>query len=150
MLGTIGQIHLTSGRFDAAEVTLRRAIALDPRLPQVRYALGSTLQRLGRSAEAKAQLDESQRLRASVLEEQRRAFENATLVREAELAVRAGRLTAAIARYQEAAALEVDPEVFKQLADLYAKLGRNAERDKALAAYAERRKSLPQPTESAR
>jgi tetratricopeptide (TPR) repeat protein len=141
MLGTMGQIHLAAGRFDAAEVALRRAIALDPRLPQARYALGSTLQRLGRSAEAKEQLDEFQRLRAAALEEQRRAFEIATLVHEAELAVQAGRLEAAIAPYEQAAALGAAPEVYQQLAAIYDKLGRTADRDKALAAYEERRKA---------
>lgn len=140
MLGTIGQTHLTAGRFDAAEVVLRRAIALDPKLPQARYALGSTLQRLGRSAEAKEQLDEFQRLRAAALEEQRRAFEIATLIHEAELAVRGGRLQAAIAPYEKAAALGAEPEVYQQLADIYARLGRTADRDKALAAYEQRRR----------
>jgi tetratricopeptide (TPR) repeat protein len=139
MLGTIGQIHLTAGRFDAADVALRRAIALDPALPQARYALGSTLQRLGRSAEAKEQLDEFQRLRAAALEEQRRAFEIATLIHEAELAVRAGKLDAAVAPYEKAAALGAEPDVYKQLADIYGKLGRTADRDKALAAYEQRR-----------
>lgn len=141
MLGTIGQVHLTAGRFEAAEVALRRAIALDPRLPQARYALGSTLQRLGRSAEAKEQLDEFQRLQTAALEEQRRAFEIATLIHEAELAVQAGRLEAAIAPYEKAAALGAEPGVYLQLADIYAKLGRTAERDKALAAYEARRKA---------
>jgi predicted Zn-dependent protease len=70
----IGQIHLGAERFDAAEVTLRRAVAMDPKNPQARYALGSTLMRVGKTAEGKQQLDEFQRLRAVVLEEQRREF----------------------------------------------------------------------------
>ena len=145
-LGTIGQIHLTAGRFDAAEAALRRAIALDPRLPQARYALGTTLQRLGRASEAKEHLAEFQRLRAAALEEQRRAFEIETLIHEAELAVRDNRLQAAIGPYEKAGALGADAEVYRQLAAIYGKLGRTAERDQALAAYDQRR----QATERAR
>jgi Flp pilus assembly protein TadD len=73
-LTAIGQIHLGAERFDAAEVTLRRAVAMDPKNSQARYALGTTLMRVGKTAEGKQQLDEFQRLRAVVLEEQRREF----------------------------------------------------------------------------
>jgi tetratricopeptide (TPR) repeat protein len=75
MLGTIGQIHLTAGRVAAAEAALRRAVALDPNLAQARYALGITLQRLGRRDESKEQLDAFQRLQQAAFDEQRRKFE---------------------------------------------------------------------------
>ena len=74
-LVAIGQIHLGAERFDAAERALRSAVALDPKSAQARYALGMTLTRVGRAAEAKEHLDEFRRLRAEALSEQQRQFE---------------------------------------------------------------------------
>ena len=74
-LVAIGQIHLGADRFDAAERALRTAVALDPESAQARYALGMTLTRVGRAAEAKEHLDEFRRLRAAALTEQQREFE---------------------------------------------------------------------------
>ena len=139
MLGAMGQIHLNAGRLDAAEPVLRRAIALDAQLPQPRYALGQTLLRLGRGVEAKQELDAFQRLRSAALADQRRSFEIETLMHEADLHVRAGRLEAAIAPYENAAGLGAPAEVYQRLAEIYEKLGRTAEQRKALAAYEQRR-----------
>ena len=75
MLGAMGQIHLAAGRLEVAEATLRRAVALAPELPQPRYALGSTLGRLGRIAEATEQLDAFRRLQTAAFEAERRKFE---------------------------------------------------------------------------
>ena len=77
-LTAIGQIHLNADRFDAAEAALRRVVKLDPAYSQARYALGTTLLRIGKSAEGKQQLDEFQRLRTAALDEQRRKFETPT------------------------------------------------------------------------
>jgi tetratricopeptide (TPR) repeat protein len=74
-LTAIGQIHLGADRFEAAESVLRKAVAQDPRNSQARYALGMTLTRLGRTDEAKVQLDEFKKLRSAALEEQQRQFE---------------------------------------------------------------------------
>jgi len=76
MLGAMGQIHLAAGRLDAAEATLRRAVALAPGLPQPRYALGTTLRRLGRIDEANQQLDTFRRLQTDAFEAERRKFES--------------------------------------------------------------------------
>jgi tetratricopeptide (TPR) repeat protein len=83
-LAVIGQIHLTADRYTAAEDVLRRAVALKPESPEARYALGSTLLRLGKADEAKAHLAEFERLRAAALEDQRRTFELELLKREAD------------------------------------------------------------------
>jgi tetratricopeptide (TPR) repeat protein len=141
MLAAIGQIHLNAGRLAAAEAALRRAIALDSRLPQARYALGTTLLRLGRADEGKRELDEFQRLRTQALEDQRRSFEISTLIHEAEIHAREGRLEAAVAPYERAAALGGPADVYRQLAGIFEKLGREADRQRALAAYEERRKA---------
>jgi tetratricopeptide (TPR) repeat protein len=79
MLSAMGQIHLAAGRLEQAEARSRRAVALDPELPQARYVFGITLKRLGRNTEATEQLAAFKRLREAALEEQRRQFEaNAT------------------------------------------------------------------------
>jgi tetratricopeptide (TPR) repeat protein len=81
MLTAIGQIHLNQGRLDRAEAALVRAVSLDPAFAQARYALGRTLQRLGRQAEAVEQLKAFDRLRAAALEEQRLKYEREAGVR---------------------------------------------------------------------
>ena len=75
MLTAIGQIHLNQSRLQQAEAALARAVSLDPAFAQARYALGRTLQRLGRAAEAVEQLNAFDRLRAAALEEQRLKYE---------------------------------------------------------------------------
>jgi tetratricopeptide (TPR) repeat protein len=75
LLTTTGQIHLNQHHLDRAEADLTRAVALDPTFAQARYALGRTLQRLGREAQAADQLRAFDRLRAAALEEQRLTFE---------------------------------------------------------------------------
>ena len=74
-LTAIGQIHLNQGRLDRAEAALVRAVSLDPAFAQARYALGRTLQRLGRATEAGEQMNAFDRLRAAALEEQRLKYE---------------------------------------------------------------------------
>jgi Flp pilus assembly protein TadD len=74
--GARGQIHLAAGQLDTAETTLRRAIALAPELPQPRYALGTTLRRLGRIDEANDQLETFRRLQTAAFEAVRRKFES--------------------------------------------------------------------------
>jgi len=75
MLTAIGQIHLNQSRLDRAEAALTRAVSLDPAFAQARYALGRTLQRLGREVEADEQLNAFDRLRAAAMEAQRLQFE---------------------------------------------------------------------------
>ena len=75
MLTAIGQVHLNQARLERAEAALTRAVSLDPAFAQARYALGRTLQRLGREAEAVEQLKAFERLRAAALEEQRLKYE---------------------------------------------------------------------------
>jgi tetratricopeptide (TPR) repeat protein len=74
-LTATGQVHLNQGRLDQAEAMLRRAVRLDPKHAEARYALGRTLQRRGLVAEAAEQLQAFDRLRAAALEEQRVTFD---------------------------------------------------------------------------
>jgi tetratricopeptide (TPR) repeat protein len=77
-LTAIGQVHLNQERLERAEATLRRAVALDEEYTEARYALGRTLQRLNRAAEAAEELKAFDRLRAAALEEQRVKYERET------------------------------------------------------------------------
>jgi tetratricopeptide (TPR) repeat protein len=74
-LTAMGQIHLNQNRLDRAAAALGRAVVLDPDSSVTRYVLARTLQRLGRSAEAAAQLGAFDRLRAKAFEEQRQEYE---------------------------------------------------------------------------
>ena len=74
-LTAIGQIYLNQNRLERAEAALVRAVSLDPAFAHARYALGRTLQRLGRAAEAGEQMKAFDRLRAAAFEEQRLKYE---------------------------------------------------------------------------
>ena len=80
MLGALGEIHFNAGRLDRAAATLTRAVALDPSRAQAHYVLARTLQRLGRTDEAKEQLAAFDKLRTKAHEELRQQFDkdNAT------------------------------------------------------------------------
>lgn len=85
-LAAMGQIHLTAGRYEAAEAVLRRAVVFDPALPDARYALGRTLLHLGKTDEGRRQLAEFQRLRNAQIDSQRRLLELEAQKRQRELA----------------------------------------------------------------
>ena len=74
-LTAIGQIHLNHSRLERAEAALARAVSLDPAFAHARYALGRTLQRLGRAAEAAEQLAAFEQLRGAALEKERLKYE---------------------------------------------------------------------------
>jgi Flp pilus assembly protein TadD len=75
MLAVMGRIHLNAGRAEAAETVLRRAVLLDAKSGEARYALARTLLRLGRPVEAQQELAEFEKLRVTQLDEQRRKLE---------------------------------------------------------------------------
>jgi tetratricopeptide (TPR) repeat protein len=81
-LAAMGRIHLNAGRYAAAEEVLRKAIAAEPASAEARYALGSTLLRLGRTEEGKQQLAEFQRLQSAQLDERRKTIELELLKRK--------------------------------------------------------------------
>lgn len=74
-LTAMGQIHLRQERLALAETVLARAVQIDPKLAETRYALARTLRRLGRATEAAQHLDAFNRLRQEAFEAQRRTFE---------------------------------------------------------------------------
>jgi tetratricopeptide (TPR) repeat protein len=64
-LARLGQIHLDDGRYADAEAVLRRVVDRAPDLARARFALGTTLLRLGRTEEGQAELAAFKRLSAS-------------------------------------------------------------------------------------
>jgi tetratricopeptide (TPR) repeat protein len=133
MLSAVGQIHLAAGRLDAAERATRRAVMLDGNLPQARYVLGSTLRRLGRVEDATRELNAFRRLQQAAFHQQQRTFEIDTTVHQARRLASAGRLDEAAAAYEKAGALGAAPAIYRELAAVYARLGRTADRARALA-----------------
>jgi Flp pilus assembly protein TadD len=160
-LTAIGQIQFDSANYAAAELVLRRAVAIKPTLAQAHYLLGHSLARLSRANEGQEQLEEFERLRTAANEEQRRTFE-IDLLREgaakatdagrhdeaadvwrqvverepqrpehrtalAAALIRAGRAAEAVQHLEAATRLDGDIDVYRQLAELYATLGRVAE-----------------------
>ena len=62
ILNNLGLIRFQQGRADEAVDLLRRALAVNPKLPDAQFNLGLVLVRLGRPAEALAVLEEALRL----------------------------------------------------------------------------------------
>jgi tetratricopeptide (TPR) repeat protein len=137
----IGRIYLQMGRDIEAVDALRRATDLAPADGETRYALATALERIGRRDEAAqhfARVEQAQRQR---LADRRRELSAAALKQEATLRTAEGQFDAAIALYEQALAVESDPLVYGQLAELYAKVGRAVDAARARAAFekAERR-----------
>jgi Flp pilus assembly protein TadD len=135
-LARIGQIHLDDRRYAAAEVVLRKVVTRAPDMARARFALGTTLLRLGRVEEGRAELAAFRGLSVSSLEAERRRIEFERLMRSAEQFLRDARVADAIASLEQAAALvDDDPRVHELLASAYGKLGRTDDRARALATY---------------
>ena len=131
----IGRIHLQKGNDTAAVDALRRATDLAPADGETRYALASALERLGRREEAAQHFARVEQAQRQTLADRRRELSAAALKQEATLRTAEGQFEAAIALYEKALAVESDPLVYGQLADLYAKVGRAVDASRARALY---------------
>src|SRR5688572_1547563 len=67
----IGRLHLSADRVPESIDTLRRAVAIEPANQQAVHALGEVLIRAGQTAEGQKWLQESDRLRARSIDEER-------------------------------------------------------------------------------
>lgn len=70
-LTAIGRLHLAAGRVPEAIETLERAVAVDRASQQAVHALGDALVRAGRAADGRQWLQESDRLLARSIDEER-------------------------------------------------------------------------------
>ena len=111
-----GQVQARLLKYADAAVTLERALSLDPGLREARYALGTSLMRLGKTEEAKRALETFQQQQAEAEAAGQRAFRLDALRREASKDLLAGALDRAIASYEEA--LKVDPVSARSHRDL--------------------------------
>ena len=103
-------------KYADAAVTLERALSLDPGLREARYALGTSLMRLGKTDEAKRALETFQQQQAEAEAAGQRAFRLDAIRREASKDLLAGALERAIASYEEA--LKVDSASARSHRDL--------------------------------
>jgi len=101
-----GQVQTRLLKYADAAVTLERALSLDPSLKEARYALGTSLMRLGKTEEAKRALEQFQQQQAEAEAAGQRAFRLDALRREASKDLLAGAFDQAIASYAEALELE--------------------------------------------
>jgi tetratricopeptide (TPR) repeat protein len=103
-----GQVHARLLKYGDAAVALERALSLDSSLREARYALGTSLMRLGKTEEAKRALEVFQQQQADAEAAGQRAFQLDALRREASKNLLAGAFDQAIATYVEALKLEPD------------------------------------------
>ena len=105
-LAASGQVQVRMLKYGDARVTLERALAIDPSLKEARYALGTSLMRLGRIEDAKRELEIFQRQQGEFEAAGQQAFRLDALRREASRDLIAGSFDQAIASYEEALRLD--------------------------------------------
>jgi len=131
----IGQIHLNAGHNSDALDALRHALDLAPDNLDARYALASTLVRLGRTEEAAQHFARVEQAQRQALTDRRRTMSLGVLKEEAALRASEGQLEAAIVLYEKALVVEAEPAVYGRLTDLYSKVGRALDAARARAIY---------------
>jgi tetratricopeptide (TPR) repeat protein len=156
----IGQIFVNARRHEDAVAAFRRAVALSPDLPEARYGLATALMRSGETQAATRELGRVHDVQRRMLANRRRSMAVDVLKEEAALRAAEGHYDRAIARLEAAAKLQgpdprlevrdsagairdwrsrsavaIDPEIYRRLAELYAKVGRVEDASRAAAMY---------------
>jgi tetratricopeptide (TPR) repeat protein len=129
----IGQVYLNEGRDADAVEALRRATDLAPTNTEARYALAIALRRVGRTEEAAQHFARVEQAQREMLADRRRSLSYDVLTEEAALRAAEGRFEAAITLYEKALTLRADSELYRRLADAYAKAGRSLDAARARA-----------------
>jgi tetratricopeptide (TPR) repeat protein len=111
-----GQVQVRLLNYADAVMALQRALTLDAGLQEARYALGTSLMRLGKTAEARRELEIFERQRAETDAIGRHAFGLDAVRREASRSLLAGAFDQAIPSYQHA--LTLDPGSARSHRDL--------------------------------
>jgi tetratricopeptide (TPR) repeat protein len=146
----IGQSHLNAGRYDKAVSSLRRAVDLSPNYTEARYALATALMRGGSPQEAARELERVAQEQRQALADRRRNMSLDVLKEEAALHISDGRFDTAIARYEQALTLGADPAVYRDLAALYAKVGRADDAARTRVMYEKALRGEPSPKGTSR
>ena len=139
----IGQIHLNAGRYNDAVTALRRAVELSANYTEARYALATALMRSGSTQEAAQELERVEQAQRQALDDRRRTMSLDVLKEEAAFHAAEGRYERAVALYEQALTLGADPAVYRELAVLYAKVGRIDDAARARAMYEKAMQGLP-------
>jgi tetratricopeptide (TPR) repeat protein len=126
-----GQVQVRLLKYADAEAALRRALSLDPNLREARYALGTSLMRLGQTDEARKELEIFQQQQADAEAVGQQAFRLDALRREGAKSLLAGAFDEAIASFEEA--LKLDPGSARSHRDLGLALLRAKRAQDALA-----------------
>jgi hypothetical protein len=95
--------------------------------------------RLGRTQEAAEHFVRVEQAQRQMLADRRRGLSHDVLKEEAALRAAEGRFEDAIALYEKALAVTVDPTVYGHLAVLYSKVGRASDAARARAMYEQTR-----------
>ncbi len=101
-----GQVQVRMLKYADARILLERALTLDSNLREARYALGTSLMRLGRTEDAKRELEMFQRQQGEFEALGQQAFQLDALRRDASRNLIAGAFDQAIASYEEALKLD--------------------------------------------
>jgi tetratricopeptide (TPR) repeat protein len=125
-----GQVYARAMQYADAVDALRRALALDPRLREARYTLGTMLMRVGKADEGRAELETFGAQQADAEAQGQREFEIDALRRQASARAREGDLAAAIEGFERAVML--DPESSRSHRDLGVALLRAKRADQAI------------------
>jgi tetratricopeptide (TPR) repeat protein len=110
-----GQVQVRMLKYADARGSLERALAIDPSLKEARYAHGTSLMRLGRSEDAKRELEIFQRQQGEFEAAGQQAFRLDALRREASRSLLAGSFEQAIASYEEALKLDAGARSHRDL-----------------------------------
>jgi tetratricopeptide (TPR) repeat protein len=132
-LTELGRLHVTVGHVAGAGEALERAVAIDPANRLALRALADALIRAGRTTEGKQRLEESERLQARAIEDDRRAKTAAVLRLNAEIRRGQRDYAGAIDLWREAISLQGGNAVLHlRLAEALAAAKRT---DEAVAEY---------------
>jgi tetratricopeptide (TPR) repeat protein len=124
----LAQVRFEDGQYAEAAETARRAVTLDPANQQARYALATSLMRLGKTDEGKQELEVFQRLQAEAAAARSRQIELDGLRGDAVVSSANGDYEKAIALLRKA--LDLKPDAASSHLDLgsaLAKAGQHAE-----------------------
>jgi tetratricopeptide (TPR) repeat protein len=110
-----GQVQVRMLKYADARGSLERALAIDPSLKEARYALGTSLMRLGRSEDAKRELEIFQRQQGEFEAAGQQAFRLDALRREASRSLLAGSFEQSIVSYEEALKLDAGARSHRDL-----------------------------------
>ena len=139
----IGQIHLNAGRYIDAVTALRRAVELSADHTEARYALATALMRSGSTREATQEFERVEQAQQRTLADRRRTMALDVLKEEAVFHAAEGRYERAVALFERAVTLGADPFVYRELAVLYAKVGRIEDASRARDMYEKALQGLP-------